>query len=68
MSNKRRRFKQTTPLEERITAAADALREKASALPAGDERDALLRRLDSIEAGRDIVDFLIVRSGTEVRP
>jgi hypothetical protein len=68
MSNKRRRFKQTTPLEERITAAAEALRDKASALPAGDQRDAVLRRLESIEAGRDIVDFLIVRSGTEARP
>jgi hypothetical protein len=41
---KRRRFKQTVPLKERLLAFANDLRKEASEMPAGQDRDALLKR------------------------
>ena len=41
---KRRRFKQTTPLKERLMAFAEEVRERASSLPPGPEREDLLKR------------------------
>lgn len=39
-----RRFKQTTPLEERIAGRADEIRAKAEALPTGSQERELLER------------------------
>jgi hypothetical protein len=40
----RRRSKQTEPLQDRIASFARETREKASQLPPGPERDALLKK------------------------
>lgn len=40
---KRHRFQQTISLEERLLQKAEQIRLKAEALPAGEERDRLLR-------------------------
>ena len=40
----RRRFKQTVPLKDRLASFAEEIREKASQLRPGPERDALLKR------------------------
>jgi hypothetical protein len=40
----RRRFKQTLSLEERLAQEAERLREQAKQLPAGAERETLLRK------------------------
>ena len=44
MTKTRRRFKQTTTLEDRLATFAQDAREKASLLPAGVERQALLKK------------------------
>ena len=44
MNKRRRRFKQTTSLHERLIAFAHEAREKASGLPAGHERQDLLKK------------------------
>jgi len=41
---RRRRFKQNISLQDRLTAWANEVRERAKALPPGPERDALLKR------------------------
>jgi len=41
---KRRRFKQTVPLKDRLRAFAEDLRQEASRLPAGPQKDAVLKR------------------------
>lgn len=41
---KRRRFKQSTSLRDRLTAWAEAVRQQAAGLPPGPERDALLKK------------------------
>lgn len=46
---KRRRFKQDTPLEDRLTTFAQELRAKALHLPPGSEKDDLLRRARQAE-------------------
>lgn len=40
----RRRFSQSSPLEERLAEEAKSLREQAKKLPHGPQREALLRR------------------------
>ena len=45
----RRRFKQTTTLQERIAEFEKTIRERADAAPEGKERDALLKRLRSAD-------------------
>ena len=40
----RRRFKQTTPLKDRLTAFAEEARQKATELPPGPERDEMLKK------------------------
>lgn len=54
----RRRFKQTTTLEERLAEEARRLREEAELLPHGPVRDAALRRARDAEAGAHINDWL----------
>jgi hypothetical protein len=52
MVKKRRRFKQTDSLEERLIAHAQRLRKEASRLPDGAQRDSKLReaRVDELSA------------------
>jgi hypothetical protein len=47
---RRRRFKQTHPLRERLMKAADAARQQAEQAPAGAKRSSLLRKAREIEA------------------
>lgn len=47
----RRRVKQTRPLEERLAEQAAHLKEQADQLPAGREREALLRKVRLAETG-----------------
>ena len=49
MIKRRRRFKQTVPFKERLRAFAADLQEEASQLPAGPERDAILKRAASAD-------------------
>lgn len=44
MIKRRRRFRQTVPLKDRLSAFASDLREEASKLPTGHQRDELLQR------------------------
>ena len=45
----RRRFKQTTTLQERIAEFEKTIRARADAVPEGKEREALLKRLRSAD-------------------
>ncbi|WP_349253864.1 hypothetical protein [Bradyrhizobium sp. CB2312] len=54
----RRRVKQTRSLEERMAEQAARLKEQASQLPAGPEREALLKRASIAETGAHISDSL----------
>lgn len=54
----RRRVKQTRSLEERIAEQANRLREQASLLPAGAEREGLLKRARLAEIGSHLTDWL----------
>ena len=51
---KRRRFKQTVSLQERLVAFANELREKAAVIPPGPERDDLLDRASQADASLDL--------------
>jgi hypothetical protein len=42
---KRRHFKQTTSLKDRLTAFAEEARQKATELPPGPERDEMLKKV-----------------------
>lgn len=44
MIKHRRRFKQTVPFKDRLRAFAEDLREEALRLPAGPEKEAILKR------------------------
>jgi hypothetical protein len=54
----RRRFKQTTTLEERLSQEAKRLREQAEELPHGPEREILLRRARQAETGSHMSEWL----------
>ncbi|WP_426615393.1 hypothetical protein [Bradyrhizobium sp. McL0616] len=56
--SERRRVKQTRPLEERMAELAAKMKEEAAQLPAGKERDALLRRARIAETGSHIRDWV----------
>ena len=58
MSQRRNRVKQTRSLEERMAEQATKLKEQASQLPAGPERDAVLKRARLAETGAHINDWL----------
>jgi hypothetical protein len=62
---KRRRFKQTTTLAERLTAQAGRLRSQARRLPPGTEQIELLRKIRQAEAALRIEEWLASR---ESRP
>lgn len=55
---KRRRVKQTRSLEERMAEQAARLKERANQLPAGAEREALLRQARIAEMGAHLSDWL----------
>ena len=55
---KRRRFKQTVPLEVRLAEEARRLREEAESLPPGPVRDDALRRARQAETGSHMSEWL----------
>jgi hypothetical protein len=58
MTGHRRRVKQTRSLEERMAEQAAKLKALADQLPAGVERDALLKRVRITETGAHLSDWL----------
>jgi hypothetical protein len=55
---KRRQFKRDTTLDERLTEQARKDKERASKLPAGPERDRLLRQVRQIEITSHLTEWL----------
>ena len=55
---KRRRFKQSQSLEERLAAEAKELREVAATLPPGPTRDAVLRKARQDETALHMTEWL----------
>lgn len=55
---KRRRFKQTSTLRERLLADTEHLREQAGMLPQGQIRDHVMRRIRQNEAAADLCEML----------
>jgi hypothetical protein len=58
MTQRRRRFKQALPLEERLAAEAKRLREQAKMFRPGAIRDGLLRRARQAETGAHMSEWL----------
>jgi hypothetical protein len=56
--SKRRRFKQTVSLEERLAEEARRLREEAELLPHGPVRDAALRKARQAETASHMSNWL----------
>ena len=54
----RRRFKQETPLEQRLEDHAKRLRDKARGTPAGGKRDELMRRARQAETTAHITEWI----------
>lgn len=54
----RRRVKHTSPLEERLEQMAEHCREKASHLPPGPERDALIRKARQAETASHLSEWV----------
>jgi hypothetical protein len=54
----RRRFKQTAPLEQRLTEEAQRLRKEARGTPPGIERERLIRRARQAETAVHIQEWL----------
>jgi hypothetical protein len=54
----RRRFKQTSSLEERLTEQVQRLREEAKSLPPGIERERIIRKARQAETGARITEWL----------
>jgi hypothetical protein len=54
----RRRFKQTTTLEDRLAQEAERLKEEAKKLPHGPEREILLRKARQAETGSHLSEWL----------
>ncbi|MBR0698211.1 hypothetical protein [Bradyrhizobium lablabi] len=59
---KRRRFKQTQSLEERLISEARELREQAKLMPAGAQRNDLLRRARYEESAARMIAWLKPRA------
>jgi hypothetical protein len=58
MGEGRRRAKQTRSLEERLAEQAAKLKERAAQLPAGIEREGLLKKARLAETGAHLSDWL----------
>ncbi|SIO33171.1 hypothetical protein SAMN05443247_04048 [Bradyrhizobium erythrophlei] len=54
----RRRFKQTTTLDQRLSEQAERLRKEAQGTPPGVERDDLLRRARQAEAAAHMQEWI----------
>ncbi|WP_375308284.1 hypothetical protein WI560_12705 [Bradyrhizobium sp. A11] len=54
----RRKSKQTDPLEARLAAEAERLREEADSLPPGAARDEMLRKARQAETGSQMSEWL----------
>jgi hypothetical protein len=54
---KRRRFKQTLSLQDRLATWAEEVREQAAKLPPGPERDALLKKLRQADTAAHLDDW-----------
>jgi hypothetical protein len=65
MTKKRRRFKQTTTLAERLTAQAGRLRNQASSLPPGSEQTELWHKVRQTETALRLDQWL---ASTESSP
>ncbi|TGN85130.1 hypothetical protein EOW77_0019990 [Bradyrhizobium yuanmingense] len=55
---KRRRFKQQLTLEDRLSAWVQQVREQASKLPPGPERDALLKKARQADVANHLNDWV----------
>jgi len=55
---RRRRFKQTTSLQERLTEFAKDVRQRAKAMPPGKDRELLLRQAREADTGSHIEEWL----------
>jgi hypothetical protein len=55
---KRRRFKQAIPLQDRLAAFAKEVRDKASHLAPGQEKDDLLRRADQADTAAHLDEWV----------
>nr|WP_247463267.1 hypothetical protein [Bradyrhizobium sp. 62] len=58
MSQRRRRVKQNRSLEERLGEQASQLKEQAARLPAGAERERLLRKARLADTGAHLSEWL----------
>ena len=58
MTQRRRRVKQSSPLENRLAEEAKRLREEARALPPSAKREELIRKARQAEAGSDMSEWL----------
>jgi hypothetical protein len=58
MTAKRNRIKQTYSLQERLQISAENARQRARRLPAGKEREMLLRRAKQDEVASNLTDWL----------
>ena len=54
----RRRFKQTAPLDQRLTQDAERLRKEAQGKPPGIERERLIRRARQAETAAHMQEWL----------
>jgi len=54
---KRRRFRQTKSLQDRLAAWTEEVREQAAKLPPGPERDALLKKLRQADTASHLDDW-----------
>jgi hypothetical protein len=54
---RRRRFKQTTSLKERLVSFAKEVRNKASRLPPGFERDTLLKKASQADTAAHLEEW-----------
>ena len=57
MINRRRHFKQTVSLKDRLEFFANDLRQQAIALPPGEEKSDLLKRVRRAETAADLDDW-----------
>jgi hypothetical protein len=65
MIKRRRRFKQTVALSDRLRRFADEANEKMRALPYGDHRDELVQKVQMVERALELEGYL---SSRELRP
>ncbi|WMT73104.1 hypothetical protein NL528_34815 [Bradyrhizobium sp. Ash2021] len=58
MQQQRRRFKQTTTLDQRLSEQAERLRKEAQGTPPGVKRDELLRRARQAETAAHMQEWI----------